>query len=551
MRCFQVTAKPFRPLLIAVMGLALAEFSVLVLVARAQSAPSTAATFHIAVLDSQGHPLSHARLKLELQGGLQRLAVQTDIHGQYRFTLRPGSYTVRADLAGYAAASFGPFALQAGSLKTVNLTLSPATASQNNSGLQFFDEPQFTIAGVTDPTTLGAHGSNATAPAKGDLTREVVSLAGPAGTPAVAKPAADEETLRAAAKRQPADFDANRRLGRFLLDRGNSREALPYLQRASQIKPADYQSSYELALAYASAGEYEPARATLKPLLANYDHAELHHLLGDIDEKQGHSLDAALEYERAVKLEPSEANLFDWGAELLLHSAPEPAIQVFREGNRRFPESVRTLLGLGVACFAHGDREQASRYLGQASDLDPADPRPYFFLGKIAEAESSPSQGVAERLERFAKLHPEDAQANYYYAVALWKESQSNSDVGDKLSHASALLHKATRLDPSSAAAYLQLGILQAEQKRYPEAIASYQKALAADPRLADAHYRLAQACMRTGDQARARAEMKSYNQLARENAQLSERERSHMQQFVYTLRTQTPPSDQKNSEKH
>ena len=474
MRCLQVTAKPFRPLFIAVMALALVEPSVFVVVAEAQSASSpTAATLQISVRDSQGHPLRHATLQLEPQGGTQKLFAQTDTHGQYRFvTLRPGSYTVRAELAGYAAASSAPIVIHAGSLKTVNLTLSPASTSQNNSGsLQFFDEPQFTIAGVTDPTTLGAHGSNATAPAKADLTREVVSLAGRAGTPPGAKPEADEQALRAAAERQPADFEANSRLGKLLLGSGHAREALPYLQRASQLKPADYQSSYDLALAYAGAGEYEPARAALKPLLANYDHAELHHLLGDIEEKQGHSLDAAREYQRAAKLEPSEANLFDLGAELLLHGAAEPAIQVFSQGNRRFPESVRTLLGLGVACFAQGDRERAARYLGQASDLDPANPHHYLFLGKIAEAESSPSPGIAERLERFARLHPEDAQANYYYAVTLWKESQSNSDAG-KLAQASALLRKATQLAPSFAAAYLQLGILQAEQKKYPEAIA-------------------------------------------------------------------------------
>ncbi|HKW26479.1 MAG TPA: tetratricopeptide repeat protein [Terriglobales bacterium] len=463
-----MTAKPFRSLLIAVMGLALAESSVLVLVAEAQSAHlSTAATLQILLRDSHGHPLSHATLQLEPQGDTQKLVGQTDTHGQYRFaTLRPGSYTLRAELAGYAAASFGPFVVQAGPLKTINLTLALAAASQNNSGsLQFFDEPQFTIAGVTDPTSLGAHGSNATAPAKDDLTREVVSLAGP---PASAKPPADEQALRAAAER--------------------------------------------------------------------------HHLLADIEEKQGHSLDAAREYEYAARLEPSEANLFDWGAELLLHRASEPAIQVFSEGSRRFPESVRMLLGLGVAWFAQGSNQNAARYLGQASDLEPANPHPYLFLGKIAEVESSPWEGIPQRLARFARLHPEDAQANYYYAVILWRQSQSNGDVG-KLTQASALLQKAAQLAPSFAVAYLQLGILQTEQKQYPEAISSYQRAIAADPRLPNAHYRLAQAFMRTGDQAKARAEMQVYNQLAKERAQQAERERSHMQQFVYTLRGQSPAS--------
>ena len=543
MRCFRLTAKRFRSPFVVVMALALAEFAAVPIVAVGQSAPThEAATLQVLVRDSQGRPLAHARFQLELQGDTQKLVGQTDAQGQYRFTtLRPGTYTLHAELAGYGVTSVGPFTVQAGSPKTVNLTLPPA--SQNSSGsLQFFDEPQFTIAGVTDPTSLGAHGSNAVAPAKDDLAREVLSLGGPDRASGSARSAADEQTLRAAAARQPPDFDANRRLGTLLLQQGQPRAALPFLQRASQLKPADYQSSYELALAYASAGEYEPALATLKPLLATYDRAELHHLLGDIDEKQGRSLNAAREYERAARLNPSEGNLFDWGAELLLHRATEPAIQVFSQGNRSFPESVRMLLGLGVAWFAQGSHQKAARYLGQASDLDPSNPHSYLFLGKIQEVESSPSEGIAQRLERFARLHPENAQANYYYAISLWRQSQSEGDAG-KLTQAGALLQKAAQLDPSFAAAYLQLGILQAEQKQYPEAISSYQTAIAADPRLPDAHYRLAQACMRTGDQRKARAELQLYHQLSKEKTQQAERERSHMQQFVYTLRGQASAS--------
>lgn len=543
MRCPPVSES--RCLCLLLTTVALLQFAVLAVRVEGQSSASLqAATLQASVRDPKGHPLIHATLQLESQGGTQKLAGQTDTHGQYRFTaLRPGSYTLRAELAGHTGASSGPFVVQAGSLKTVNLTLSPASVSQNKSGsLQFFDEPQFTIAGVTDPTSLAAHGSNATAPAKDDLTRDVVSLAGPGASPANAKPSADEPALRAAAERQPADFEANRRLGTLLLDHGQPGEALPYLQRASQLKPADYQSTYELALAYAKAGEYEPAGSTLKSLLAVYDRAELHHLLADLEEKQGRSLNAAREYEHAAKLDPSEVNFFDWGAELMLHGAAEPAIQVFSQGNRRFPDSVRMLLGLGVAWFAQGFRARAAQYLGQASDLDPVDPHPYLFLGRIAELESSPSEDIAQKLARFARLHPENAQANYYYAVSLWRQSQSHSDAG-KQAQASALLQKAAQLVPSFAAAYLQLGILQSEQKQYPEAIASYQKAIAADPRLPDAHYRLAQACMRTGDQAKAHAEMRLYDQLVKEKAQQAQRDRSHMQQFVYTLRGQPSAS--------
>ena len=60
-------------------------------------------------------------------------------------------------------------------------------------------------------------------------------------------------------------------------------------------------------------------------------------------------LAAVREYQRAVELDANEPNLFDWGAELLVHRAVEPAIEVFTKGNRLYPQSSRMLLGLAAA----------------------------------------------------------------------------------------------------------------------------------------------------------------------------------------------------------
>ena len=97
-------------------------------------------------------------------------------------------------------------------------------------------------------------------------------------------------------------------------------------------------------MAYADAGQYERARASTQALLTGHRRdkeaqADLHHLLGDIEEKAGNPLDAVREYQRAAELNPSESNFFDWGAELLLHRAIEPAIEVFGKGNQLFPQS--------------------------------------------------------------------------------------------------------------------------------------------------------------------------------------------------------------------
>ncbi len=490
----------------------------------------------VSVQDSSAHPLSGATVQLQRKGEIKDLVSRTSQRGVCGFTsLRPGTYTARAEMAGFVAASSGPFVVEAGIRKSINFNLSPSEAAKSSSGsLEFFDKPQFTIAGVTDSTGLGGHGSNTTAPTKEELARQVVALGGSSPPASAASSSTEEQNLREAAERQPSDFSANRRFGELLLEQGRAREALPYLQQATRLKPGDYQSSYDLARAYADAGEYDLAQTQVHALLAGNDRAELHHLSGDVQEKRGKPLEATQQYERAARLGPSEANFFDWGAELLVHGAAEPASEVFSQGNRLFPKSVRMLLGLGTASFARGLYEQAARYVCEASDLDPGDSRPYLFLGRMEIARAAPLEGVLERLARYARLRPEDAQANYYYALGLWKEHQHS---GRSSAQVELLLLKAVSLNPNFGAAYLQLGILYAEKNQNVAAMSSWQKAVAAEPRLADAHYRLAQAYMRTGDKLKAQSEMQVYGQLLKEQRQETERERQHMQQFVYTLR--------------
>jgi len=246
------------------------------------------------------------------------------------------------------------------------------------------------------------------------------------------------------------------------------------------------------------------------------------------------------EYQRAAELDPSEAYIFDWGSELLLHHAPEPALDVFANGNRLFPGSVRMLIGLGAAWFARGSYDQAVDRICEASDLNPGDSVPYLFLGKMQLAQSAPSEKGVAKLHRFVTLQPENAQANYFYAVGLWKQRKGSQDAASA-AQLESFLRNAIRLDPKFAAAYLQLGILHSEQKDGPRAISDYQKTIEADPQMEEAHYRLAQAYRRVGDAAKAEAELQIYDRIAKESAQKAERERHEIRQFVYTLRDQPP----------
>src|SRR5882762_8379734 len=139
------------------------------------------------------------------------------------------------------------------------------------------------------------------------------------------------------------------------------------------------------------------------------------------------------------------------------------------------------LVALGVASYARGSYDQAARCLVSASDLAPDNPTPYLFLGKLQSVEGTPSAESVERLRRFAELQPDNALANYYYAVSLWKQSTGAVDVQHS-TRVESLLQKAVHLDPKLGAAYLQLGILYSQRADFSRAISAYQKAIAVTP---------------------------------------------------------------------
>jgi tetratricopeptide (TPR) repeat protein len=496
-----------------------------------------------AVHDSQGKPVAGATICLQANGSTPPQSVRTDSQGNYHFVaVSGGVYLLRAQMVGYSDTEIPSLFLGAKETKNVDLVLRAMSSTSQSASAQpeFFDQPQFAVAGVTDTTNLGGHGSDTVVRTRDALAKETVSLS---KTPLSVQPVAgseQEKSLRENVKRDPRSFESNHLLGKVLDENGKARDAIPYLERASELKPSDYENSYELALANAHAGNYERSRDHAQNLLAHSDTAELHHLLGDVQEKLGNSLEAVREYQRAAEMDAREPYVFDWGSELLLHHAPEPAVEVFTKGNRLFPHSVRMLIGLGAAWFARGSYDQAIRRICEASDLNPDDPHPYLFMGKMQSAEPVPSEEIVEKLHRFVTHQPENAEANYYYAVGLWKLHKGSADATHSAQIESLLSH-AVQLNPTFAAAYVQRGIVYSAQKNYLRAISDYQQAIQADPQMEEAHFRLAQAYRQSGDVAKSEAELKVYNQIAKESAQQAERQRHEIRQFVYILRDQPP----------
>src|SRR6266496_2497292 len=322
-----------------------------------------------------------------------------------------------------------------------------------------------------------------------------------------------QEQLKKSIALEPQNFDANHNLGEIYVRMGKLPDAVPFLQAAQRINPSSYDNGYDLALPYLYTGHPAPSRQLVRSLLQRKNTAELHNLLGQIEEKDGNFVAAVSEFETAAHQDPSESNLFDWASELLLHRTLDPAIAVFREATDRYPKSPRLAIGLGMALYSLGRYDEAVRSLLEAADLSPSDPRCYLFLSRAYDSSPGHADEVIQRFRRFSELQPNDARASYYYAMSLWKGRRAQDPSLDQ-HQIESLLKKSIALNPRLAEAHLQLGNLYSDQARYADAVPEYLKALENNSDIPDAHYRLGQAYVHTGEKDKAQAQFEVYQQL-------------------------------------
>jgi Flp pilus assembly protein TadD len=403
------------------------------------------------VTDLESKPIEGASVRLESDGKVIQEA-KTGANGQYVLkTSNPGTYRLRVEKEGYPPQSMDVL-LEAGK-KDVDFVLKkPATG-----GIEFSDTPNFTVAGVTDWSNVGLHGSDANVKTSETLSRET---------------------------------------------------------------------------------------AALKSGAAGSDHivgaGDAHRRAGDEKEKAGDPVGAVKEYEAAVKLDGSEENYFAWGTELLLHRAGLAAVQVLRKGADLYPKSERMFAALGAAYYANGQYAEAAEQMCHASDLNPTDAEPYLFLGKMEQAANGISPCAEEKLSRFAKEQPRNAQANFFYGFLLLKKARKTQSQGD-FDLAEKAFRQAAAIAPQYGEVYVELGMMYNARGKKEAALAELQKAAAVSPDSSAAHYQLSLAYRRAGDTARADDEMKTYDRLRRSEEAALEKERREMRQFVLVLKQGSP----------
>jgi tetratricopeptide (TPR) repeat protein len=527
-------------------------FSVSIPASAAQNASvqhSVEVTIQGKVLNSTGRPVGDASVRLECEDVPVRLETKTSAAGVFVFSAPgTGRYFLIAEKSGLRSRAIPVVVLSLGEQKQVDVVLedshvvhtdSTASVPPSTQAMEFADKPNFTIAGVTDWTAAGGHGADTSLRTSEALTHETLALKANGldhyaadSTRAAGEANGPEGELRAALAGAPDSFEVNRQLGDFYLHAGRYRESIPLLQTAYQINPANHENEYQLALALKGAGDFSLAREHVGKLRAHGENADLCRLAGELDETSGDSLAAVHEFEQAVRLDPSEENYFKWGGELLLHRAILQAQEVFQDGAKAYPKSVRMLTALGTALFASAHYEEAAQRLCDASDLSPANLEPYIFMGKIEMVAPNPLACIDQRLARFVDLQPGNSFANYYYAMAIWKVQAQPADQ-QVLQQVESLLNRAVTIDAKFGDAYLQLGNLYYSRRNVEKAIDYYTKAIEVKPDLVDAHYRLAIAYDRIGETAKARQQFQLHDEMKKQQAAEIERQRREVKQFL------------------
>jgi len=137
----------------------------------------------------------------------------------------------------------------------------------------------------------------------------------------------------------------NLALGLLFLSHDAYQEAIPRLEQTLQQDDSNEMATLNLAVAYKDVGKYADAIKLTHRAAETKPSGALYNMLAELEEESGEYVEAVQDYQRAVELDPANENYyFDLGMEYLSHFTFGPALEVYRVGTQKFPNSSRQYL---------------------------------------------------------------------------------------------------------------------------------------------------------------------------------------------------------------
>jgi tetratricopeptide (TPR) repeat protein len=228
-----------------------------------------------------------------------------------------------------------------------------------------------------------------------------------------------EETQKALAL-DPSNVHAYITMGRAYMRAGDSVKAAEVLSRAAQLQPG-IETYYALAICWLSIKTPEGNKRAdaifeqMKEIAG--DSGSLHVLFGRAYRDAERMSDAVVEFQRAIKLDPStpHAHYFLGLARLALNDwKPTPeAESEFQQEVRYYPRDMLANYMLGFLASSQRDYATAEKYLKTAAEINPKWPEPWFYMGLNAYAQGD-TKAAEPLLRKAVELTGTDeARSNY------------------------------------------------------------------------------------------------------------------------------------------
>ncbi len=315
------------------------------------------------------------------------------------------------------------------------------------------------------------------------------------------------QAWRGIAQTNPRDASAFASLGLVLSKEGKYSEAVPAYKKALALNSKLPGVQLNLGLAEFKQGHFQAAIGPLKGALeANPESAQARTLLGLSYYGARRFGEASRYLDAAAKSDPTNIELQQVLAQSCLAVKKYPcALDAFHKILERNPDSSAAHVLAGEALDGLGRTPEAVLEFQTAIKAAPTEPDLHFGLGYLHWKSHQYADARAEFEEELG-INSNNSQALAYLGDIEMKENDFDK--------ALSLFHKAEAGRSDIRIAYIDMGSIFTEQKRYPEAITALQHAEKLDPQQPDSHFKLGRVYQAVGNKMAAQKEFATVRDL-------------------------------------
>lgn len=265
------------------------------------------------------------------------------------------------------------------------------------------------------------------------------------------------------------------------------KEAIPIYLRLLELQPDDSGAREKLATGFVLTNQRDKAIEMLEEIIKQHpEKYQPYDLLAGLLDDAGRSFQranqtaqakaafrkAAANYEQSTLINPTRPSPYMHLAELLLGPLKENehAMKILSEARQRFPGAPEIIYYLAIAEREAKHPEQAvatfeeALHEAEGEDAEMANARFYFDYGAAAEAAGLYDK-AADLFKKSIALDPANAADAYNYLAFMWADHSSH------LEEAQEMIKRALQADPNNGAYIDTLGWLEFRQGKFEQAL--------------------------------------------------------------------------------